>query len=74
MSSLTELEQQAICEVRRNLQQDCIFNSTHILTDNDAQFTYKLLAAHLRSDKPHHFTALCKVLGIEHRTTQFRHP
>ena len=58
----------------RNLQQDCIFNITHILTDNGAQFTYKLLAAHLRPDKPHPFTALCKTLEIEHRTTQFRHP
>jgi len=58
----------------KNLQQDCIFKLTHILTDNGAQFTYKLLAEHLQPNKIHPFTALCEEMGIEHRTTQFRHP
>ena len=57
-----------------NLQQDCIFKLTHILTDNGAQFTYKLLAEHLQPNKTHPFTALCNEMGIEHRTTKFRHP
>jgi transposase InsO family protein len=57
-----------------NLQQDCVFKLTHILTDNGAQFTYKLLAKKLQPDRVHPFTALCNTLAIEHRTTQFRHP
>uniref|UniRef100_UPI0034DF6E27 DDE-type integrase/transposase/recombinase n=1 Tax=Candidatus Thiodubiliella endoseptemdiera TaxID=2738886 RepID=UPI0034DF6E27 len=32
----------------RNLQKDCVFKITHILTDNGIQFTYNLLAKHLR--------------------------
>jgi len=60
----------------QNLQQECVFKITHILTDNGAQFTYNLLAKHLRpkEGKIHPFDRLCQELGIEHRTTQFRHP
>lgn len=59
----------------RNLQAHCVFKITHILTDNGAQFTYNLLASHLKPrDKIHPFDQLCIALGIEHRTTQFRHP
>ncbi len=58
----------------KNLNKDCVFKLTHILTDNGAQFTYKLLAKHLQPKKAHPFTVLCNELGIEHRTTQFRHP
>ncbi len=60
----------------RNLQKDCVFKITHILTDNGIQFTYNLLAKHLRPKDgyPHPFDELCQALGVEHRTTQFRHP
>ena len=58
----------------RNLTKDCVFKITHILTDNGAQFTYKLLAEHLQPDRVPPFTNVCNTLGIEHRTTQFRHP
>ena len=60
----------------RNLQKDCVFKITHILTDNGSQFTYNLLAKHLhpKDGKIHPFDELCQDLNIEHRTTQFRHP
>lgn len=58
----------------RNVQKEYVFKITHILTDNGAQFTYNLLLEHLRPSVVHPFTALCQSLGIEHRTTQFRHP
>lgn len=58
----------------RNVQKEYAFKITHILTDNGAQFTYNLLLEHLRPQAVHPFTALCDSLGIEHRTTQFRHP
>ena len=60
----------------KNLQQDCVFKITHILTDNGAQFSYNLLADHLKpkDDKVHPFDGLCQALGINHRTTQFRYP
>lgn len=32
----------------KNLNKDCVFKLTHILTDNGAQFTYKLLAKELQ--------------------------
>lgn len=58
----------------RNLEAECVFKITHILTDNGAQFTYKLLAKHLQPSKTHPFDAQCEAFGIEHRTTKFRHP
>ena len=59
-----------------NLHKDCVFKISHILTDNGLQFTYNLLAKHLqpKDGKIHPFDELCQALGIEHRTTQFRHP
>jgi transposase InsO family protein len=59
----------------QNLIADCPFRITKILTDNGAQFTYALLAEHLKpKDKTHPFDAVCAEHGIEHRLTQFRHP
>ena len=58
----------------RNLQAECVFKITHILTDNGAQFTYKLLPEKNRPATEHPFDVQCKVFGIEHRTTKFRHP
>jgi transposase InsO family protein len=68
------MTQEVAVQFLRNLQDACVFKITHILTDNGAQFTYNLLASHLQPNKKHAFTTLCEELGIEHRTTQFRHP
>lgn len=58
-----------------NLINHCPFKITKILTDNGAQFTYALLAEHLKSkNKIHPFDALCKEHHIEHRLTKFKHP
>lgn len=59
----------------KNLIDHCPFKITKILTDNGAQFTYALLAEHLRpKDKTHPFDLICEAHKIEHRLTQFRHP
>ena len=59
----------------KNLIDHCPFKITKILTDNGSQFTYALLAEHLRpKDKIHPFDAICELHKIEHRLTQFRHP
>ena len=59
----------------RNVIKDMPFNIHRILTDNGAQFTYALLAEHLRpKDKVHPFDALCQKHGILHKLTKFRHP
>lgn len=58
-----------------NLIDHCPFKIHKILTDNGAQFTYALLAEHLRPrHKKHAFDVICEAHGIEHRLTQFRHP
>jgi transposase-like protein len=58
-----------------NFIKDCPFKIHTILTDNGAQFTYKLLAEHLRpKDKVHLFDKTCTAHSIEHRLTKFRHP
>ena len=45
------------------------------MTDNGAQFTYALLAEHMRPKvKKHPFDVICEANQIEHRLTQFRHP
>lgn len=59
----------------KNLIAHCPFDIKTILTDNGAQFTYALLAQHLRpKHKLHPFDAICESNKIEHRLTQFRHP
>lgn len=59
----------------KNFIADCPFKITKILTDNGAQFTYELLAEHLKpKDKTHPFDALCAHENIEHRLTKFKHP
>jgi transposase InsO family protein len=59
-----------------NFLKHYVIKVTHILTDNGAQFTYKLLAPHLqpKDGKVHPFDALCQAHGIEHRLTKFHHP
>ena len=58
-----------------NTIKDMPFNIHRILTDNGAQFTYALLAEHLRpKSKVHPFDALCQMHGIKHKLTKFRHP
>lgn len=59
----------------KNLIAHCPFKITKILTDNGAQFTYALLAEHMRpKGKKHPFDLICAAHKIEHRLTQFRHP
>ena len=75
----TELHSTMTVEVSqgflKNLIDHCPFKITKILTDNGAQFTYALLAEHLRPNgKIHPFDAICEAHKIEHRLTQFRHP
>jgi transposase-like protein len=63
------------CLFLRNFIKDCCFKITKILTDNGAQFTYKLLAEHLQpKNKIHPFDEVCNEYNIEHRLTKFRHP
>jgi len=62
------------CRFLKNLIAHCPFKITKILTDNGAQFTYALLAEHLRPRKKHAFDVICEDHGIEHRLTKFRHP
>lgn len=58
-----------------NLIHHCPFKISKILTDNGAQFTYALLADHLKpKGKIHPFDVICEAHNIEHRLTQFRHP
>lgn len=57
------------------LIKECPFNIHTILTDNGAQFTYALLAEHLRpKNKIHMFDAACAKHKIKHKLTKFRHP
>ncbi|MBL8640014.1 MAG: transporter substrate-binding domain-containing protein [Alphaproteobacteria bacterium] len=59
----------------RNMIDECPFKIHTILTDNGIQFTYELLADHLRPrDRMHAFDALCAQHHIDHRLTKFRHP
>lgn len=59
----------------KNFIADCPFKIHTVLTDNRAQFTYALLAEHLRpKNKIHPFDAACEAGGIRHRLTQFKHP
>ena len=64
------------CLFLNHLIKDCPYRINKILTDNGAQFTYTLLAEHLRpkNDKVHDFDLICQKHNIEHRLTKFRHP
>ena len=63
------------CEFLQNFIEDVPFKIHTILTDNGAQFTYKLLAEYLRpKDKTHPSDMVCTEHNIEHRLTKFRHP
>ncbi len=62
------------CKFMKNMINDFPFKITKLLTDNGAQFTYMLLAEHLRPKKTHPFDEICIENGIEHRLTKFRHP
>ena len=64
------------CIFFESLINHCPFKIHKILTDNGAQFTYKLLAKHLKpkDGRTHKFDEICNKNNIEHRLTQFRHP
>jgi transposase InsO family protein len=53
---------------------NCPYKIHTILTDNGAQFTYRLLLKALRPKRFHDFDLICKSNGIKHRLTKFRHP
>jgi transposase len=59
-----------------NLIATAPFRIHTILTDNGAQFTYRLLAKHLQSrdGAVHPFDSACLQRGIQHRLTQFKPP
>ena len=63
------------CLFLKNIISHFPFKINKILTDNGAQFTYKLLSKHLTpKDKTHPFDLICSDNKIEHRLTQFKHP
>lgn len=71
----TKMSVQESSQFLKNLISHCPFKITKILTDNGAQFTYELLAEHLRpKHKIHPFDVICKERHIEHRLTKFKHP
>ncbi len=50
------------------------FKIHKILTDNGAEFTYKLLKNCKKKEEEHKFNKVCIANNISHKTTQFRHP
>jgi len=58
-----------------HLIEDFPFKIHTILTDNEAQFTYALLAEDLRpKNKVHIFDETCENEGIRHKLTKFKLP
>ena len=71
----TKMTQNNACLFLKNFIADCPFIIHTLLTDNGAQFTYKLLSEHLQpKNKVHPFDQVCLDANIEHRLTKFRHP
>lgn len=70
----SSMTQAIACAFLKNLIDNCPFKINKILTDNGAQFTYELLAEHLRPKHAHAFDEICNKNNIEHRLTKFRHP
>ena len=68
------MTQEIACTFLKNFITDYPCKINKILTDNGSQFTYQLLAEHLRPKKMHPFDVICQENNIEHRLTQFRHP
>lgn len=69
------MTQDNACIFLRNVIADFPFKIHTILTDNGSQFTYELLAEHLKpKDKTHPFDKICLNNNTEHRLTKFRHP
>lgn len=69
------MEMATACIFLENLVADFPFKIHRLLTDNGAQFTYALLAEHLKpKDKIHPFDAVCEKHGIVHKLTKFKHP
>ena len=71
----TRMTQEIARDFLERFIQDCPFKIHTILTDNGAQFTYALLADHLKpKTKTHMFDNVCSKHAIQHRLTKFRHP
>ena len=70
-----QMTQSIACSFLKNLINDSPFVIHRVLTDNGSQFTYALLAEHLRpKNKKHPFDIICEENGIKHKLTKFRHP
>lgn len=63
-----------ICKFLENLIIEVPYKIHTILTDNGAQFTYRIILPEQRPSNEHPFDALCRKHGIKHRHTQFNHP
>ena len=69
------MEISTACRFLENLVADFPFKIHRLLTDNGAQFTYALLAEHLKPKNKHHpFDIVCEKYGIVHKLTKFKHP
>jgi transposase-like protein len=69
------MTKETACVFLKNLIGACSFKIHRILTDNGAQFTYALLAEHLKpKDKIHPFDKMCEENNIIHKLTKFKHP
>jgi len=69
-----QMTQEIACAFLKHFIADYPCKISKILTDNGSQFTYQLLAEHLRPKKMHPFDVICQENNIEHRLTKFRHP
>jgi transposase-like protein len=61
-------------EFLKTVIDNCPYKIHTILTDNGAQFTYRLLIKALRPKKFHAFDLICRSERIKHKLTKFRHP
>lgn len=58
----------------KNLIAKCPWKIHRILTDNGAEFTYRLLPKAKQTQKTHPFDLICEENVIKHKLIQFRHP
>jgi transposase-like protein len=58
----------------KNLIERCPLRIHRILTDNESEFTYKLLPKNRETKKTHPFDELCNEHKIKHKLTKFKHP
>lgn len=66
--------QEASAEFLQNLIKKCPFQIHRILTDNGAEFTYRLLPEEKKTLKIHPFDQICQAEEIKHKLIKFKHP